>query len=95
MATEATRVAKEKAVAEARHVEEQRRAELEEQWRAMAAVKAWGEEAEGCQIVEELAAVVAERRKAILAVAETVGEEAETEQAVRLLTKQKGRVEGE
>ena len=57
----------------------------------MAGVKA-REEAEGCRITEELAAV---KRKAVLAVAETVAEEAKTEQAVGMLAKQKGRAEGE
>ena len=55
----------------------------------MAVAKA-REEAEGCRIAEELAAVVMAKRKAILAVAETVVEEAEMEQAIRLLAKQKG-----
>ena len=52
----------------------------------MAAVKA-REEAEDHRIAEELAAV---KRKAVLAAAETATEEAETEQAVGMLVKQKG-----
>ena len=65
------RIAEEKAVAEVRWVEEQRRAELEERRRVMVVAKVW-EEAEGCQIMEEL---MAARCKAIQAAAE----EAETE----------------
>ena len=74
-----------------RWVEEWRRVELGEQWRAMAVVKVWEEEAKGRWIAEELmAAVAAARRKAVLAMMETVTEEAKTEQAVRFPAKQKG-----
>ena len=59
----------------------------------MAVAKVW-EEAEGCWIVEELAAAAVARCKAILAVPETAAEEGEMEQAVGLLAKQKGRAEG-
>ena len=58
----------------------------------MAAAKVQ-EEAKGRWIAEEL--VAAARRKAVLAAAETVAEEAKTEQAVGLPAKQKGRAEGE
>ena len=59
----------------------------------MAVAKA-REEAEGRWIVWELAAAAAAKHKAVLAAAETVAEEAETEQAVRMPAKQKGRAEG-
>ena len=93
-AAEAKRIAEEKAAAEAKRAEERRRVELEEQRQAVAAAKA-REEAEGRQIAEELVAAAAAKRKAILATAETVAEEAETEQAVGMPAKQKGRAEGE
>ena len=86
-AAEAKRIAKEKAAAEARQVEERRRVELEERRRVVAAVKA-REEAEGHRIIEGLVAVA--KCKAVLAVAETVTEEAETEEAIGLPAKQKG-----
>ena len=80
-AAEAKRITEEKAAVEAKRVEERRRAELEERQRAVAAAKVW-EEAEGRRIVEGL---VAAKRKAVLAVAETAAEE-----AVRMPVKQKG-----
>ena len=85
-AAEAKRIAEEKVAAEAKRVEERRRAELEEQRRAVAAAKVW-EEAEGCRITEGLTVV---KRKAVLAMAEIVAEEAETEQAVGMPVKQTG-----
>ena len=60
----------------------------------MAAAKA-REEAEGRRITEELVVAAAAKRKAVLAAVETAAEEAETERAVRMLAKQKGRAEGE
>ena len=56
----------------------------------MAAAKAWAE-VEEQRAVEELEARAVAKCKAILAAAE----EAETEQVLRTLAKQKGRVEGE
>ena len=96
-AVEVKQVAEEKAVVEARWVEEEWRvAELEERWKAMAVAKARAEEAAVHRIMEEKVAVEAAARcKAVLAMAETAAEGAETEQVVRLLAKQKGWVEGE
>ena len=61
----------------------------------MAVTKARAENAKACWVTEELTAAAVARHKAVLAMAETAAEEAETEQVVGLPAKQKGRVEGE
>ena len=87
-AAEVKQIAEEKVAAEAKHVEEWRQVELEERRRLMAAVKAQAE-------MEELEARAAARHKASLAVAETLAEEAETEEVFGSRAKQKRQAKGE
>ena len=62
----------------------------------MAALKAWAEDAEAHQIVEEnIVTAAAARCRAVLVTMEAVAEELEMEQDDGLPSKQKGQVEGE